>query len=77
MMIPLLTMTPSKIRKPVSVLAFNKLLPVIANPNKAPVAAKGTENPKTKGAESDSKTEARMIKISSTAAPINGLKSLS
>ena len=43
--------------------------PVIANPNKAPVAANGTEKPKTKGAESESKEEARIIKISRKAAP--------
>lgn len=74
-MIPLFTTTPSRIRKPVSVFAFNRLLLVSNNASKEPIAANGIEKSRTKGVTSDSKTEASIIKIRMKAASIRNLKS--
>jgi len=46
---PLLTTTPSRIRKPVSVLALNRELPVMVRKKKEPIAARGMEKSNTKG----------------------------
>ena len=74
-MIPLFTTTPSKIRNPVNVFAFNRLLLVSNRASKEPMAANGIEKSNTKGVTSDSKTEASIIKIRIKAANIRNLKS--
>ena len=69
-MIPLFTTTPSNIRNPVSVLAFNNELPDKIKAISEPVAAKGIENINTKGVMRDSNTEARIIYINKIATAI-------
>ena len=64
----MLTTTPSSIKKPISVFAFNKELPVKVKPRKAPIAAKGMENIITIGKYNDSKTAANIMKIMTVAA---------
>ena len=74
-MIPLLTTTPNRIRNPVSVFAFIRLLLESNNASKEPIAANGMVKSNTKGVTTDSKTEARIINIKRKAARIRNLKS--
>ena len=57
--------------------AFMTELLVKSKANKEPIAAKGIENIKTTGALSDSKTEAKIINITTKAASIKKVNSLS
>ena len=75
-MIPLLTTTPSRIRKPVIVLAFIRLLPVMKSPSSEPMAASGMVNSSTKGVDTDPNTDANIINISISDANIRKLNSL-
>ncbi len=72
---PLFTTTPNKIRNPINVFAFKRLLPVTNNAINEPVAAKGIEKRITKGVVTDSNTIARIININKNAARIRNLKS--
>ena len=58
-MIPLLTTTPNRIRNPVSVFAFIRLLLESNNASKEPIAANGMVNISTMGAVVDSNTAAK------------------
>jgi len=57
----LLTTTPNKIRKPISVLALKREFPVTVSRKNDPIAARGIENNTTKGVTNDSKRAARII----------------
>lgn len=63
-----MTTTPRRMIKPVSVFALKRLFPVMIRARKEPIAARGTENIRTKGVESDSNTAARIIRIRMKAA---------
>jgi len=55
---------------PVRVLALNRLLPVRISARNDPMAARGTENISTNGVDTDSNTEASIIRIRMNAAAI-------
>ena len=75
-MIPLLTTIPRRIRNPVRVFAFIRLLPDRSSANREPMAASGIENSSTKGVVSHSKADANIMNISMIEARIRNLNSL-
>ena len=75
-MIPLFTTIPSRIRNPVSVLAFIRLLPDRSSASSDPMAASGMENSSTIGVVSDSKADANIMNMRMIEARIRNLNSL-
>ena len=58
---PLFTTTPSKMRNPINVFAFRRLLPVMISASSEPMAASGMEKSMTRGVVTDSNTTARIM----------------